>query len=51
MQIVGEVVHPITHTLIAATQLPLERIERVLSHPQASAQCAHSCASSWLTRR
>ena len=40
VQIVGEVVHPITHTLIARTQLPLERIERVLSHPQASAQCA-----------
>ena len=40
VQIVGEVVHPITHTLIAKTQLPLERIERVLSHPQASAQCA-----------
>ncbi len=40
VQIVGEVVHPIAHTLIARTQLPLERIERVLSHPQASAQCA-----------
>jgi prephenate dehydratase len=40
VRIVGEVVHPITHTLIARTQLPLERIERVLSHPQASAQCA-----------
>jgi prephenate dehydratase len=40
VQITGEVVHPITHTLIARTQLPLEQIERVLSHPQASAQCA-----------
>jgi prephenate dehydratase len=40
VQIAGEVVHPITHTLIARTQLPLEQIERVLSHPQASAQCA-----------
>jgi prephenate dehydratase len=40
VHIVGEVVHPITHTLIARTQMPLERIERVLSHPQASAQCA-----------
>ena len=40
VQIVGEVVHPITHTLIARTDLPLRRIERVLSHPQASAQCA-----------
>ena len=40
VHIVGELVHPITHTLIAKTRLPLERIERVLSHPQASAQCA-----------
>ena len=40
VQIVGEVVHPITHTLIARRQLPLKDIERVLSHPQASAQCA-----------
>jgi prephenate dehydratase len=40
VQISGELVHPISHTLIARTQLPLDRIERVLSHPQASAQCA-----------
>jgi prephenate dehydratase len=40
VRIVGEVVHPIQHTLLAREQLPLEQIERVLSHPQASAQCA-----------
>ena len=40
VQIAGELVHPIAHTLIARTQLPLVQIERVLSHPQASAQCA-----------
>jgi prephenate dehydratase len=40
VRIVGEVVHPIQHTLIARSRLPLERIERVMSHPQASAQCA-----------
>ena len=40
VQIVGELVHPITHTLIARHQIPFEDIERVLSHPQASAQCA-----------
>jgi prephenate dehydratase len=39
VRIVGEVVHPITHTLIARTRLALMDIERVLSHPQASAQC------------
>jgi prephenate dehydratase len=38
--IVGEVVHPIQHCLIARESLPLEKIERVVSHPQASAQCA-----------
>src|SRR2546423_980861 len=37
--IAGEHDHPITHSLIARTQLPLDRIEVVLSHPQASAQC------------
>jgi prephenate dehydratase len=38
--IVGELVHPIRHCLIARESLPLERIERVVSHPQANAQCA-----------
>src|SRR5881397_2463274 len=40
VSIVGEVVHPIQHCLIARQQLPLEGIERVISHPQANAQCA-----------
>jgi prephenate dehydratase len=38
--IVGEHDHPIRNSLIAREPLPLERIEVVLSHPQASAQCA-----------
>ncbi|MDQ6818546.1 MAG: prephenate dehydratase [Actinomycetota bacterium] len=38
--IVGEVVHPIRHCLIARTALELSRIETVVSHPQATAQCA-----------
>jgi len=38
--IVGEHDLPIRHCLIAREQIPLERIEVVLSHPQASAQCA-----------
>lgn len=38
--IVGEVVHPVRHCLIARTPLALGAIERVVSHPQASAQCA-----------
>jgi prephenate dehydratase len=38
--IVGEHDHPIRHSLIAARQMRIEEIEVVLSHPQASAQCA-----------
>jgi prephenate dehydratase len=38
--IAGEHDHPITNSLIARAELPLEQIEVVLSHPQASAQCA-----------
>ncbi|MBV9915233.1 MAG: prephenate dehydratase [Solirubrobacterales bacterium] len=38
--IVGEVVHPIRHCLIARTELELGDIEAVVSHPQANAQCA-----------
>jgi prephenate dehydratase len=40
VSIVGEVVHPIRHCLIARTPLELSRIEVVVSHPQANAQCA-----------
>jgi prephenate dehydratase len=38
--IVGEVVHPVHHCLIAAAPLPLDAIEVVASHPQANGQCA-----------
>lgn len=38
--IVGEVVHPIRHCLIARRALELDEIETVVSHPQATAQCA-----------
>jgi prephenate dehydratase len=38
--IVGEVIHPISHCLIARTRLELDQIEVVVSHPQATAQCA-----------
>jgi prephenate dehydratase len=38
--IVGEVVHPIRHCLIARRPLELSEIETVVSHPQANAQCA-----------
>jgi prephenate dehydratase len=38
--IVGEHDQPISNSLIARSELPLGEIEVVLSHPQASAQCA-----------
>ncbi len=38
--IAGEHDHPIRNSLIARSPIALERIEAVLSHPQASAQCA-----------
>jgi prephenate dehydratase len=38
--IVGEVVHPIRHCLIARHELELDEVETVVSHPQATAQCS-----------
>jgi prephenate dehydratase len=38
--IVGEVIHPIRQCLIARSELELDQIEVVVSHPQANAQCA-----------
>ena len=40
VRIAAEVVHPIHHCAIAPTELSLSRVERVVSHPQATAQCA-----------
>jgi prephenate dehydratase len=40
VSILGEVVHRIRHCLIARSQLELAEIELVISHPQASGQCA-----------
>jgi prephenate dehydratase len=40
VMIVGEVVSPIEHCLIARNALELSEIVTVVSHPQASAQCA-----------
>ena len=39
VQIVAEVVHPIHHCVVAARDLELADVERVVSHPQATAQC------------
>ena len=40
VRICAEVVHPIRHHLMAGRELELDEIARVLSHPQATAQCA-----------
>jgi len=40
VRIVGETVHPIRHCLIAREPRELDEIDTVVSHPQASAQCA-----------
>jgi prephenate dehydratase len=39
VRIVAEVVHPIHHCLVAARELDLADVTRVISHPQATAQC------------
>jgi prephenate dehydratase len=40
VRIVAEVVHPIHHCVVAARPLELTDVTRVVSHPQATAQCA-----------
>jgi prephenate dehydratase len=40
VRIAAEVVHPIHHCVIARSELSLSTVERVVSHPQATAQCA-----------
>jgi prephenate dehydratase len=39
VRIAAEVVHPIHHCAVAATELELDDVTRVVSHPQATAQC------------
>jgi prephenate dehydratase len=41
VRIVAEVVLPIHHCVVAARELALDDVERVVSHPQATAQCSH----------
>ena len=40
VRIEAEVVHPVHHCVIARSELSLSTVERVVSHPQATAQCA-----------
>jgi prephenate dehydratase len=41
VRIQAEVVQPIHHCVLAREEISLSTVERVLSHPQATAQCAH----------
>ncbi|HLU48696.1 MAG TPA: prephenate dehydratase, partial [Planctomycetota bacterium] len=40
LSIVGEEIFPVRHCLLAVDDVPVSRIRRVLSHPQALAQCS-----------
>jgi prephenate dehydratase len=40
VRIAAEVVLPVHHCLVASRELALDEVERVISHPQATAQCA-----------
>jgi len=40
VRIVGELVHPIRHCLVARAPIGLDEVQRVVSHPQATGQCA-----------
>jgi prephenate dehydratase len=39
VRIAAEVIHPIHHCLVAAEKLALDEVGRIVSHPQATAQC------------
>jgi chorismate mutase/prephenate dehydratase len=41
LHIVGEEVLRIIHCLLAVDKVPVDRIKRIISHPQALAQCSH----------
>jgi prephenate dehydratase len=40
VRIAAEVIRPVSHCLIARSEVPLSELRRVVSHPQALAQCA-----------
>lgn len=40
LSIIGEEIWPVKHCLVAIEQVPLARIRRIFSHPQALAQCS-----------
>ncbi len=45
LEIIGEEIFPVEHCLLAVKDVPLSNIRRVLSHPQALAQCVKFIAT------
>src|SRR5919204_2336099 len=41
VRIDAELVHPIHHCVVGQRELDLDEVTRVVSHPQATAQCSH----------
>jgi chorismate mutase/prephenate dehydratase len=41
LAVVGEEIQPVDNCLMAVDAVPLDQVRRVLSHPQAIAQCSH----------
>jgi chorismate mutase/prephenate dehydratase len=41
LHVVGEEVLRVIHCLLAVDKVPIDRIKRIISHPQALAQCSH----------
>ncbi|CAN6470923.1 unnamed protein product [Victoria cruziana] len=50
LHIVGEVQFDVRHCLLASPGVKLEALKRVLSHPQALAQCEHTLSKLGVTR-
>ncbi|KAJ4787650.1 Arogenate dehydratase [Rhynchospora pubera] len=50
LHIVGEVQHAVRHCLLALPGVNFEEINRVLSHPQALAQCEHTLTKLFTTK-
>ncbi|GGW74785.1 prephenate dehydratase [Alteromonas halophila] len=44
LSIIGELTHPIRHTLLTATTTSLEKIKTLYAHPQVFTQCSHFLA-------
>jgi chorismate mutase/prephenate dehydratase len=44
LSIIGELTHPVEHTLLVATDTDISKITKLYAHPQVFAQCSHFLA-------